>query len=202
MDVRSRRPVAALARAFVVISLALAALAVPGGVAAADAAGTCSSASVAQPKNTWLHDTIGSATDVDWFRFTTTTTSWTLVTLGHLPADYDLSVYSGCGTPVATSHRSGRTYDEVYANLAAGTYRVKVVGFGGAFSATSQYSLRFRPLAWGVPILSSTTSTDASGYLTSPGRSSTTPPTHGAGSRSTRPSSMRRARPSAARSAT
>jgi peptidoglycan/xylan/chitin deacetylase (PgdA/CDA1 family) len=165
MDVRSRRPIAAVARAFVVISLALAALAVPGGVAAADAAGTCSSASVAQPTNTSLHDTIGSATDVDWFRFTTTTATWTLVTLGHLPADYDLSVYSGCGTLVATSHRSGRTYDEVYANLPAGTYQVKVVGFGGAFSATSQYSLRFRPLAWGIPILSSTTSTDASGYL-------------------------------------
>ena len=156
-------PVALIARIAVLIVLLGTSLAVPSGVAAADAPGSCSRA-IASARNTWISDTISSATDVDWFKFSTTSSSRTLVTLGHLPADYDLSLYSGCSTLLARSHRSGSQYDEIYASLPAGTYRVKVVGYAGAHSATA-YALRFRPIAWGLTILSSTTWTDAAGYV-------------------------------------
>src|SRR3954469_10103368 len=87
--------------------IAASSLAMPAATLAADAPGSCASATT-RAANTWLSDTIASSTDIDWFRFTTTTPAWTLVTLGHLPADYDLSVYSGCSTLIASSHRSGK----------------------------------------------------------------------------------------------
>jgi peptidoglycan/xylan/chitin deacetylase (PgdA/CDA1 family) len=161
---RTPSPFALLARLAVLVALTVGWVAQPGTVAAADAPGACGSATTSSAKNAWLADTISTSGDVDWFRFSTTTASRTLVTLGHLPADYDLYVYSGCSTLVASSTRSGVQYDEVYAYLAAGTYSVKVVGYAGAHSTTA-YSVRFRPIAWGVQVLSSTTWTDSAGYL-------------------------------------
>jgi peptidoglycan/xylan/chitin deacetylase (PgdA/CDA1 family) len=158
------RGISALRSGALFLVLAASSLAVPAATLAADAPGSCASATT-RPANTWVSDTIASSTDIDWFRFTTTTPAWTLVTLGHLPADYDLSLYSACSTLIATSHRSSNAYDETYNYLPAGTYRVKVVGYRGASSSTSAYALRFRPLAWGLPILSSSTWTDSTGYL-------------------------------------
>ena len=147
-----------------ILGLAVLLSAVPSAASAAvDAPNTCASA-VSRSVNTWTSDTIGSSTDVDWYRFTKSTASWTLVTLGHLPADYDLYLYAGCATPIASSHRSGTAFDEIYTYLGVGTYRVKVVGYAGAHGAAA-YALRFRPLAWGVQVLSHTAFTDASGYL-------------------------------------
>jgi hypothetical protein len=85
------------------------------------------------------------------------------VTLGHLPANYRLDLYSACGTLLASSNRGGKTYEEIGRSLAAQSYFVKVSGISGAFSATA-YRLRFRPLSSGVLVLSSTSWTD-SGYL-------------------------------------
>ncbi len=150
-------------RIVAILALAAGTLGVPAGVAAADAPGRCSSA-VPVARNTWVNETISTSTDVDWFRFSTTAGSRTLITLGHLAADYDLYLYSGCSTLLASSHRSGRGYDEIYRYLAAGTYRLKVVGYAGAHSPTA-YALRIRPIAWGITVLSSTTWTDAAGYL-------------------------------------
>src|SRR4051794_17808137 len=160
---RVRRALNIAAGILMVVALVVAALGVPAEVAAADAPGGCSSA-VAAARNTWINDTISTSTDIDWFRFSTTTGSRTLITLGHLPADYDLYLYSGCSTLLGSSHRSGTTHDEIYRYLDAGTYRIKVVGYAGAHS-TTPYAVRFRPIAWGVPVLSSTTWTDAAGYL-------------------------------------
>jgi peptidoglycan/xylan/chitin deacetylase (PgdA/CDA1 family) len=158
------RAISALRSGALFLVIAASSLAVPAATFAADAPGSCATATT-RAANTWLTDTISSSTDVDWFRFTTTTAAWTLVTLGHLPADYDLSVYSTCSTLIATSHRSGNAYDETYNYLPAGTYRVKVIGYGGASSTTSGYALRFRPLPWGLPILSSSSWSDSAGYL-------------------------------------
>jgi peptidoglycan/xylan/chitin deacetylase (PgdA/CDA1 family) len=157
------RHLAALLRLAVLAVLAATSIAAPIGAAAADAPAGCSSA-VASPRNTWITDTIPTSTDIDWFRFTTTGGSRTIVTLGHLPADYDLSLYAGCSTLLATSHRSGSQFDEISAYLPAGTYSVKVAGYAGAHSTTT-YALRFRPIAWGVVVLSSTSWTDSAGYL-------------------------------------
>lgn len=133
-------------------------------IAATDAPGTCAGATTTSPKGAWIAETISTSTDVDWFRFTTTSTARTLVTLGHLPADYDLYLYAGCTKLIASSHLSGTRYDEINWNLGAGTFSVKVVGYAGAHS-TSTYALRFRPLPAGIPILSSLTWTDSVGYL-------------------------------------
>lgn len=153
-----------LASLLMFAALVLSSIGVPAPVAAADAPGSCSTAIAASAKGAWLSGTIGSATDVDWYKFTLATGTRAQITLGNLPADYDIRVYSGCSTLLASSLRSGRQYDEVYRTFSAGTYFVKVSGFSGAQS-TAAYVLRFRKLAWGLPILSSTTWTDASGYL-------------------------------------
>ncbi|HUG28975.1 MAG TPA: polysaccharide deacetylase family protein [Candidatus Limnocylindria bacterium] len=150
--------------AVAVAVLAMSSAGVPASVAAADAPGSCSSGLPTSARNTWLTGTIGTSTDVDWYEFSVTSGSRAQVTLGNLPADYDLRVYRGCTTLVGSSNRSGRQFDEVYAYFRAGTYYVRVRGFDGARSV-SRYALRFRTLAWGTPVLSSTTWTDSSGYL-------------------------------------
>jgi peptidoglycan/xylan/chitin deacetylase (PgdA/CDA1 family) len=158
-------PVPAAVRSVaLLVVLAGSSLAAPPATAAADAPGSCASAATRTP-NTWLTDTIASSTDIDWFRFSRSAPGWTLVTLGHLPADYDLSLYSACSTLVASSHRSGTQYDEVYVYLPAGTYRARVVGYRGASNATASYALRFRPLPWGLRILSQTATAGSDGHV-------------------------------------
>jgi len=149
---------------FMLSALLVAAIGTPIAVAAADAPGSCSTTIPSRAKGPWLSGTIVSATDVDWFKFTLPSGARVQITLGNLPADYDLRIYAGCTSLVGSSLRSGRQFDEVEAYLAAGTYFVKVTGFVGAQS-TSAYALRFRTLAWGIPILSSTSWTDAWGYV-------------------------------------
>ena len=128
--------------------------------AATDAPNTCSGATVAKPLNTWIADAVEPSGDVDWFRFTTASNRYALITLGKLAANYTLELYSSCGTKLATSARSGVQYEEIYRYLPAGTYRVRVSGVSGAHSATN-YQVRFRSLAEGVLMLSYRTWTDS-----------------------------------------
>ncbi len=137
----------------------------PAHAAGSDAPGSCFAATVSSPNSVWLSDTIASSTDVDWFRFSNATARPVLVTLGRVPADYEISVHSDCSTIVASSRRAGKTYEEVHAYLPAGNSFVKVSGSAGAHHASATYALRFRPLAWGVPIVSSSTWTDQAGFL-------------------------------------
>jgi hypothetical protein len=130
---------------------------------AADAPNSCSSGMAISPNTTWLTETIGSGSDVDWYRFSLGSPKYVFVTLGHLPANYRLDLYSACGTLLASSSRSGKTYEEIGRSLGAQSYFVKVSGVSGAFSTTA-YKLRFRPLSGGVVILSSTSWID-SGFL-------------------------------------
>jgi hypothetical protein len=81
--------------------------------------------------------------DEDWYRFDVTTAGHHLVTLGSLPADYDLHVFTGSGRAVGSSTRDGRSYEDVYAQLGAGSYYVRVRG--SARSKTT-YALQFRRL--------------------------------------------------------
>lgn len=150
-------------RALAVLALAVTWVAVPAAAAAADAPSSCTS-TVPSPGNTWLGDAISSTTDADWFKFSIAAGTRAQLTLGDLPADYDMLLYSNCSTLLASSTRPDREYEEIYRQLPAGKYRVKVFGFNGAHSA-SAYSIRMRILAWGTPILSSTEWTDAAGYL-------------------------------------
>jgi hypothetical protein len=82
--------------------------------------------------------------DEDWYRFATTSTSRNFkVDLTTLPADYDLFVYNSSGTLIGSSELGG-TSSETY-KLNGGTvgnYYVRVIGYGGVFNATSNYTIR------------------------------------------------------------
>jgi hypothetical protein len=151
-------------RILVIASAVVGSLAIPAAVLAADAPNSCAGVSSTSPQNTWLADSLPTATDQDWYRFTTPTGRWALITLGQLPANYRLDLYSACGTLKGSSNRSGTTYEELYLYLPAGTYRVSVRSAAGGFSA-SAYVLRFRSLGEAVQGLSSTAYTDSIGYL-------------------------------------
>jgi peptidoglycan/xylan/chitin deacetylase (PgdA/CDA1 family) len=153
------------ARFALVAVLAFASFLFPGAAVAADAPNSCAAATSARPQNTWLSESISSPTDVDWYRFDKASSGYALITLGRLATDFDLYLYRPCSTLVASSHRSNTQFDQIYRNLGAGTYYVKVVGFAGRYSATA-YALRFRPLSESVQVLSLRAPwTDSAGYL-------------------------------------
>lgn len=86
--------------------------------------------------------TIGTSTDVDWYKFTTTTAaSRVKVELYNLPADYDVKLYRS-STLVGTGQNTGTTSELItYNTTKAYTYYVYVYGYSGATSA-SCYNLK------------------------------------------------------------
>jgi hypothetical protein len=86
---------------------------------------------------------IGSSTDVDWFKFTTTTAAPKVkVQLTSLPGDYDIKLYRGT-TLLGTSQNSSTTSEQLIYNgtSSAYTYYVKVYGYNSANSCTDSYLL-------------------------------------------------------------
>ena len=89
---------------------------------------------------------IGTATDVDWFKFTTpnTNASNVRITLYNLPANYDVYLYNknlnllGSGTSLLTASET-IIYNTTSTRQ---NYYVKVVGVSGAFSSTQCYTLK------------------------------------------------------------
>lgn len=132
--------------------LSLGALAAPAPIAAAtDASNACSTAT-AIPTTNVAADTIGGATDVDWWQFTVASSGgYTRLALVNLPQNYQMALYGSCTSPaIATSARPGKAFEEIIRGLAAGTYRVKVWGATATdFSGTS-YSLRRTGYAGGA----------------------------------------------------
>jgi hypothetical protein len=86
---------------------------------------------------------IGSATDVDWFRFGNTSAQRRIkVDLTGLPADYDLKLYRS-STLLGTSENVG-TADEfiIYnSNTVSSSYSANVYGYNGATSTSTCYTL-------------------------------------------------------------
>jgi hypothetical protein len=92
--------------------------------------------------NTAISAAIGTSTDIDYYRVTTTATSNFNITLGNLPGDYDLFLYNSAGTQIGSSEAGGTTSESIVLNnQAAGTYYVRVIGYNGAFSTTVCYNL-------------------------------------------------------------
>ncbi|MEI2748395.1 MAG: pre-peptidase C-terminal domain-containing protein [Ferruginibacter sp.] len=92
--------------------------------------------------STAISAAIGSATDIDYYRVTTTATSNFSVTLTGLPADYDLYFYNSAGTQIGSSTAGSTTSETItLANQAAGTYYARVIGYNGVFSTTVCYTL-------------------------------------------------------------
>ncbi|MCG9911909.1 MAG: T9SS type A sorting domain-containing protein [Flavobacteriales bacterium] len=96
------------------------------------------------PTNTNISARIGTSTDKDWFRFSTTSSARNiLVTLNQLPADYDVRLYNSKGQQLAISQNGGTTAESIIRNTnSTGTYFLQVYGYNGAFNANSCYNLR------------------------------------------------------------
>jgi hypothetical protein len=92
--------------------------------------------------NTAISAAIGTSTDIDYYRVTTTATSNFNITLGNLPGDYDLFFYNSAGTQIGSSEAGGTSSESIVLNnQAAGTYYVRVIGYNGVFSTTVCYNL-------------------------------------------------------------
>lgn len=101
--------------------------------------------------NTAISAAIGSTTDIDYYKVTTTAASNFTITLTNLPADYDLYVYNSAGTQLGSSAAGSTTSESItLSNQAAGTYYVKVIGYSSAFSTTVCYSLNVAATAAGT----------------------------------------------------
>jgi PKD repeat protein len=126
-----------------------------------DRADTCASAP-ASASRTWLTERPNGNDDVDWFRFSLGAARDVLVTLGDLPVDARLDLYSSCSTRLAGSDADGTRFEEITRRLGEGTYRVKVSFPGGGRSQTP-YVLRFQPLLDGMVVKSSRTTSGPTG---------------------------------------
>lgn len=94
-------------------------------------------------KGTIYNAYIGSTTDVDYFKFTQSSTGYINVSLTNLPKDYDLYLYNSSGTLVAKSVNGGTSSEAIKYNAKkTGTYYVKVVGYNGANSTSAAYALK------------------------------------------------------------
>ena len=95
-------------------------------------------------KNADIPALISSSTDVDWFKFSNTSSNPKIkISLTNLPADYDVTLYRGQTTQVGISQNGGTTAEQIILNTTTvATYYVKVMGYNGAFSASQCYTLR------------------------------------------------------------
>lgn len=85
---------------------------------------------------------IGSSTDQDYFKITTTATSNIVYNLvGPTGVDYDLYIYNSAGTQLASAATTSSTETISLNNQAAGTYYIRVFGFNGANSINC-YTIR------------------------------------------------------------
>ena len=99
--------------------------------------------------NTSVNSQIGTTTDADYYKFTTTATAPKIkVTLTNLPADYDIRLYNSTGSgainaQIGISQNSGTTNESIVYNTSttAKTYFIKVYGYSGALSTTVCYNL-------------------------------------------------------------
>jgi len=93
------------------------------------------------PFNTDIKGLINVNGDVDYYKFVITTGGTITVSLTGLPADYDLRLYRN-NTNVASSSNAGITNETINYTATANTYYARVVGFNGAFNASSCYTLK------------------------------------------------------------
>jgi hypothetical protein len=93
--------------------------------------------------NSTIFAAIGTATDVDYFRFNNTSTMRNVkVDLTNVPADYDLKLYRSSQL-VRTSENDGTNPEQTIYNTttSATTYYAHVYGYNGAFNADQCYNL-------------------------------------------------------------
>ncbi len=94
------------------------------------------------PFNSGITGLISPTADIDHYKFVITTGGTITVTLGTLPADFDLRLLNSAGTQVAISQNGSTTGETISYTAAPGTYYAQVYGYNGANSATVCYTLR------------------------------------------------------------
>ena len=94
------------------------------------------------PFNTNITGLISPTGDIDNYKFVITTGGTITVTLGTLPADYDLKLLNSAGTQIAISQNGSTTSETISYTAAAGTYYAQVYGYNGANNATTCYTLK------------------------------------------------------------
>lgn len=96
------------------------------------------------PMNATSEAFIGTTTDVDWYRFTTTSSATRVrIQLTSLPADYDVKLYrNSSNTVIGLSENSGTTNEQIiYNSTSSATYYVRVYGYNSANSCSDSYLL-------------------------------------------------------------
>ena len=93
------------------------------------------------PFNTNIYGLINPTGDADYYKFVITNGGTITVTLTGLPADYDLRLYRN-NSNVASSSNAGTANETINYTATANTYYARVVGFNGAFNASSCYTLK------------------------------------------------------------
>ena len=99
--------------------------------------------------NTSVSSQIGTTSDADYYKFTTTAAAPKIkVTLTNLPADYDIKLYNATtagaiNVQIGISQNGGTTSESIIYNTSttAKTYYIKVYGYSGALSTTICYNL-------------------------------------------------------------
>jgi hypothetical protein len=94
------------------------------------------------PFNTNITGLISPSGDIDHYKFVITTGGTISVTLGTLPADYDVKLLNSAGTQVGISQNGGTTSETINYTAAAGTYYAQVFGYNGANNASNCYTLK------------------------------------------------------------
>jgi Bacterial Ig domain/Secretion system C-terminal sorting domain len=99
--------------------------------------------------NSTKNSQIGSAGDLDFYKFTTTTAAPKVkITLTNLPLDYDVRLYAatatgGLGSQIGISQNSATVAETIVYNTATkgATYYVRVNGYNNVSSTTACYTL-------------------------------------------------------------
>jgi len=94
------------------------------------------------PFNTDVTGLINVSGDIDNYKFVITTAGTITLTLGTLPADYDLKLLNSAGTQVGISQNGSTTSETINYTATAGTYYAQVYGYSNANNASSCYTLK------------------------------------------------------------
>jgi hypothetical protein len=93
-------------------------------------------AAISIVSGTTISAAIATATEIDFYKITTSSTSNITFTLsGPNGVDYDLYIYNNAGAQVGSSTGQTATENVVINNLGAGMYFIKIMGYGGQNSA-------------------------------------------------------------------
>jgi hypothetical protein len=85
---------------------------------------------------------INPSGDLDYYKFTITTSGTITITLTTLPKDYDIKLFNSAGTQVAISQNGSTNSETINYTAAAGVYYAEVYGYNNNNSATSCYTLK------------------------------------------------------------